>query len=83
MSGVENLEVDKAKFLALKLLTFQKGKRVKRKVNNPVLLTHAARRLTPGVLGVQRQRGGTLAWVLQEVEARDEQWELLRTHIYL
>lgn len=37
MSGVENLEVDKKKFLALKLLTFQKGKRVKRKVDNQVL----------------------------------------------
>lgn len=81
MSGVENLEVGKAKFLALELLTFQKGKRVKRKVNNQVL-THA-HTLTPGVLGVQRGRCETLAWVLQEVEAYDEQWELLRTHIYL
>lgn len=63
MLRVENLEVDKTKFLALKLFTFQKGRRVKRKVNNQVL--HV---LTPGAFGVQRRRCETAAWVLKGVD---------------
>lgn len=78
MLRVENLEVDKTNFLALKLFTFQKGRRVKRKVSNQVL--HV---LTPGVLESRGEDVRQLPGCSREWMVYDEQTELLRTHIYL
>lgn len=51
MLGIENLEVDRTKFPAPKLLTFQKGRQIKREVDSQFL-----HMLTLGVFGVQRRR---------------------------